>query len=174
MIRLKNGAPLLAFPVWFLLATCASVDVDIEREIRAQYDLLERAYAAQDLAAVMGTRDASLEVIVPGTDGETENHEQTARLMQRWFAENKPPIEVRYVIESMEVRSADEVLVRVLQRGSRYREGNDGLRHVRHEVRQRETWIRTASGWKVRRIDDIDLANRKVWVNGRPIPLADQ
>ena len=122
----------------------------------------------------MASRDPNLETVVPGADGEIENYEQTAELMRRWFSENRPPIEVRYVIEAIEVRSPDEVAVRVLQRGSRYREGNDGLRHVQHEVRQRETWIRTASGWKVRRIDDIDLANRKVWVNGKSIPLKDQ
>jgi len=173
MTCLNESVRLLSLSAFFLLTSCVLTSSSIEREIRKQYELLERAYVAQDLAAVMASRDASLQVIVPGTDGEIENYEQTAQLMRRWFAENKPPIDVRYIIESIEVRSSDEVSARVLQRGSRYREGPDGLRHVKHEVRQRETWIRTAFGWKVRRIDEIDLANRKVWVNGRS-PLEDQ
>jgi hypothetical protein len=171
---LHESIGLLGLSAVFLLAACVFTSGAVEREIRTQYKMLERAYAAQDLAAVMASRDASLQVIIPGTAGEVENYEQTAQLMRRWFAENKPPIDVRYIIESVEVHSSDEVAVRVLQRGSRYRESNGGLRHVKHEVRQRETWVRTASGWKVRRIDDIDLSNRKVWVNGRSIPLADQ
>jgi ketosteroid isomerase-like protein len=157
-----------------VLASCVSPSSSIEREIRAQYDRIERAYAAQDLDAVMASRHADVETVVPMSEGEIEGYDQQLRLMQRWFNENKPPIDVRYSIESIDVRSADEVAVRVLQRGSRYREMDGQRRHVRHEVRQRETWIRTPAGWKVRRIDDIDLLNRRVWIDGRSIPLAEQ
>jgi hypothetical protein len=38
--------------------------------------------------------------------------------------------------------------------------------HVRHVVQQRETWVRTANGWKIRMVDQIDLANRKRWIDG--------
>jgi hypothetical protein len=94
--------------------------------------------------------------------------------MRRWFELNKPPIQLHVTIESIEIRSMDEAAVRVLQRASRFQQRNDGLHHVQHEVRQREIWIQTASGWKVKKIDEIDLANRKVWDNDKAIPLADQ
>lgn len=158
----------------FLLSACASGTDSIAKVIRARYASLDRAYAAQNFDAVMALRHPDLEVVDPGAEGGIETYEQYAGLMRRWFAENKPPIDVRHVIESIEVRSPDEVAVRVVQRGSRYRGEGESFRHVVHEVRQRETWVRGASGWQVRKIDEIDLANRKVWVNGTPIPLENQ
>lgn len=31
---------------------------------------------------------------------------------------------------------------------------------------QRETWIRIARGWRLRMVDEIDLVNRKRWIDG--------
>lgn len=89
-----------------------------------------------------------------------------AEYTRRWFATNKPPITTELKIVSAEVRSGDEVVVRVLQKASRYQERDGKLRHVRHEVVQRETWVRPPAGWRIRKVDEIDLANRKRWIDG--------
>jgi hypothetical protein len=54
-----------------------------------------------------------------------------------------------------------------LQRASRYQDREGKLAHVEHEVMQRETWLRTPGGWKLRMVDQIDMANRKRWVDGK-------
>jgi ketosteroid isomerase-like protein len=153
---------------------CASTAAATERQLRAEYDSLERAYAAQDLSAILATRAEGFEVVDPVDVNDSLNYEKFVEAMRRWLDLNKPPIDFRITIESIEIRSPDEAAVRVLQRASRYQQKDDGLHHVEHEVRQRETWVRTVSGWKVKKIDEIDLANRKVWDDGKAIPLADQ
>lgn len=147
-----------------LLVSCASATGSAERAIRAQYDVLERATAKGDVATFIGMRDPSFEVF--GPQGQHDNFERMAEYSRQWFTTNKPPIVVRFTIESIEHRSPDEAAVRVLQRASRYQERDGKLRHVEHEVRQRETWIRTPQGWRLRKVDEIDLANRKRWIDG--------
>ena len=154
----------LAFLAALLLSGCASASDTAAREIRAQYDILERAFAARDEATIVGMRDQNLEVI--GPNGQHDDFAKMAEYTRQWFILNKPPIETRMTIESIEMKSPDEAAVRVLQRASRYQERDGKLRRVEHEVRQRETWIRTAAGWKIRKVDEIDLAHRKRWIDG--------
>jgi hypothetical protein len=148
-----------------LAASCTNATNSVERQIRSQYDVLERAFAQQDVAAILATRDPNLEVI--GPQGQRDDFARMAVYTRQWFVTNKPPIDVRFTIESIQVISPNEAAVRVLQRASRYQERDGKLRHVEHEVRQRETWIRTPTGWKMRKVDDIDLANRKRWIDGK-------
>lgn len=171
---MKVNARSLTFCLLVVFSACIHAPTQVEREIRAAYKQLERAYTRQDFDGIMATRDRDLVVVVPEGVNRIETYEETAGLMRKWFSMNKPPIELRYIIESITVHSPDEAVVRVLQRGSRYQERDGHMAHVKHEVRQRETWIRTSSGWKVRKIDEIDLASRKVWEDGRSIPLSEQ
>lgn len=157
---------LLAFAAILSFAACASSrNADIERQIRAQYDVLERAFDARDIDTILSTRDPGLVVNAP--DGARQDFAQMAEYTRNWFVLNKPPIDVRITIESIEVRSPNEAAVHVLQRASRYQEREGKLRHVEHEVRQRETWVRTPSGWKMKGVDQIDLAHRKRWIDGQ-------
>lgn len=139
-----------------------------EAEIRAQYDVLERAFAAQDIPTILSLRSRDLEVL--GPQGQRDDYQSMERYTHDWFVRNKPPIEVRFTIKSAEILSPDEVAVMVIQRASRRQERDGKLRRVEHEVQQRETWIRTPEGWKVRKVDQIDLANRKQWVDGELVP----
>ena len=158
----------------FYAVGCTSVPDDVQQQIRTQYDLIERAYAAQNLPAILATRAEGFEIVDPVNNDDNLNDEKFVELMRMWFEKNKPPIVFRVTIESIEIRSSDEVAVRVLQRASRYQQRDDHLHHIEHEVRQREMWIRTATGWKVKKVDEIDLANRKVWDDGKLVPLAEQ
>ena len=150
-----------------LLAACTSVSPrdTAEREIRAQYDALERAYAARDIPAILALRDKNFETF--GPQGQHDDYARMAEYTRQWFALNKPPIKSRFTIESIEMKSPDEAAVRVLQWASRYQERDGKLRLVEHEVRQRETWVRTPQGWRIRKVDDIDLAHRKRWIDGK-------
>ena|ERR1041385_158692 len=150
-----------------LLAACTSVSPrdTAEREIRAQYGALERAYAARDIPAILALRDKNFETF--GPQGQHDDYARMAEYTRQWFALNKPPIKSRFTIESIEMKSPDEAAVRVLQWASRYQERDGKLRLVEHEVRQRETWVRTPQGWRIRKVDDIDLAHRKRWIDGK-------
>lgn len=157
--------PRLTFAALLLLTACASGHDATERAIRQQYDVLERAFAAGDIPTILATRDPALEVF--GPNGQHDDYARMAEYTRQWFITNKPPIEVHFTIESIEQRTPDEAAVRVLQRASRYQEREGRLARVEHEVRQRETWIRTPAGWRMRKVDEIDLANRKRWIDGQ-------
>ncbi|HEU4886892.1 MAG TPA: nuclear transport factor 2 family protein [Thermoanaerobaculia bacterium] len=154
----------LAVAAVLLVTSCATATQSAEREIRAQYDKLERAFAAQDIEAILSVRDPRLEVF--GPDGQYDDYARMAEYTRRWLAMNKPPIETHITMQSIEVISPDEIAVHVLQRASRYQDREGKLRRVEHEVTQRETWVRTAEGWKMRKVDQIDLKNRKRWIDG--------
>jgi ketosteroid isomerase-like protein len=147
-----------------LLGSCATGTSSAEQDIRAQYDRLEAAFAAQDIATILAIRDPRMEVF--GPNGEHDDYARMAEYTRQWFITNKPPIETHITMQSIEVLSADEIAVQVLQRASRYQERDGKLRHVEHEVTQRETWIRTPDGWKISKVDQIDLAHRKRWIDG--------
>lgn len=148
----------------FLLGSCATATTSAERDIRAQYDRLERAFESQDIATILAIRHPQMEVF--GPNGQQDDYARMAEYTRQWFITNKPPIQTHNTMLSIEVVSADEIAVQVLQHASRYQERDGKLRRVEHEVTQRETWTRTPDGWKIRKVDQIDLANRKRWVDG--------
>ena len=154
----------LAVAAVFLLAACASSTQTAERAIRAQYDKLERAFEAQDIPAILSLRHPDMEVF--GPNGQHDDFARMAEYTRQWFINNKPPITTQITMQSIEVISPDEIAVHVLQRASRYQEREGKLRRVEHEVTQRETWVRTPDGWKIRKVDQIDLKNRKRWIDG--------
>jgi len=147
-----------------LLLSCTTAPHSAEREIRAQYDRLERAFTARDIPAILSVRHPDLEVF--GANGQHDDYAHMAEYTRQWFITNKPPIETSITMQSVEVISPDEIAVHVLQRASRYQVREGKLRRVEHEVTQRETWVRTPQGWKMRKVDQIDLANRKRWIDG--------
>ena len=152
-----------ALIVLFLVA-CASSQQQAQREIRAQYDKLERAFDTRDMDAVLKLRHPDFETF--GPNGEHNNYAEMAEYTRQWLQNNKPPIESHFTLTSFDFKSPDEVAVMTIQRVSRYQEREGKLRKVEHEVTQRETWVRTADGWRIRKVDQIDLAHRKRWVDG--------
>ena len=149
-----------------VIAACASTrEVRVRNEIQAQYDKLGAAFDRQDIDAVLSFRLPTFETF--GPQGQHNTAVEMAEYTRNWLmVQNKPPIDVKMTVQSIELRSPTEAAVKVLQRASRYQD-RDGKRvHVVHEVVQRETWQRTPQGWKLRMVDQIDLANRKRWVDG--------
>src|SRR5687768_15244666 len=124
----------------FLLLSCAtSREARIRDEIQTEYNRLAAAFNRQDIDAVLSFRMPSFETF--GPQGQHNTATEMAEYTRNWLlVQNKPPIETRFTVQSLEIRSDDEVAVRVLQWASRYQD-RDGKRvHVEHEVTQRETW----------------------------------
>jgi len=153
--------------VLLVLAACATApDVRIQKEIQAEYDRLASASNRQDIDAVLSFRLPTFEAF--GPQGQHNNAAEMAEYTRNWLlVQNKPPIDVKFTIQSVELRSEKEAAVKVLQRASRYQDREGKRVHVEHEVVQRETWVRTPQGWKLRMVDQIDMANRKRWVDGQ-------
>jgi ketosteroid isomerase-like protein len=166
----QGGMNLLVSCILMLISACAGVpdELRLAREIQAEYDQLAAAYNRADVDAILSFRLPNFETFPPSGEYQHMDAAQMRKYTQDWFDLNKPPIEVRFTVESLEVRSADEVAVKVLQWASRYQDREGKRVHVEHEVRQRETWQRTPAGWKLRMVDQIDLANRKRWIDGVP------
>lgn len=158
----------ILFAVLIAATACATVpeEVRVKREIQAQYDKLSAAFERQDIDAVLSFRTRDMIVYGPN-GGEPQTYEQMAEYTRNWLlVQNKPPIKVSMTVESIELLPDGAAAAKVTQRASRYQD-RDGKRvHVRHVVQQRETWVRTDKGWKIRSIDQIDLANRKRWIDG--------
>ncbi len=152
--------------VVLLTLACASApdEARIGREIQAEYDKLASAFGRQDVAGILASRTADFHV--SGPDGSTQTAAQMAEYTSNWFELNKPPIEVHFTIESVELHGRDEAAVKVLQRASRYQDHEGKRVRVQHEVEQRETWRRTPQGWRIAMVDQIDLAHRKRWIDG--------
>jgi ketosteroid isomerase-like protein len=151
----------------FTAAACASVpdEVRVQREIQAEYDKLAAAFNRQDVDGVVSFRTPDFEVFGPNNDHQTA--EQMKEYVRNWLlVQNHPPIDVHFTVKSVELRPDGAAAATVLQQASRYQDREGKRVHVEHEVVQRETWVRTPQGWKVRMVDQIDLANRKRWIDG--------
>jgi len=153
-----------ALTLVFLFVACATSQETAKREIRAQYDKLEAAFEARDMDAILKLRHPQFETF--GPNGEHNDAAQMAEYTRQWLQNNKPPIKATFELTSFDFKSPDEVAVMTVQRASRYQERDGKLRNVEHEVTQRETWVKTPDGWKIRKVDQIDLAHRKRWIDG--------
>jgi len=153
--------------VLLTLTVCATApEARVTREIQTEYDKLAAAFDRQDIDAVLSFRLPTFETFGPA--GQHNDASQMAEYTRNWLlVQNKPPISSKFTIQSIELRSDKEAAVKVLQRVSRHQEREGKLVRVEHEVVQRETWNRTPQGWKLRMVDQIDMANRKRWVDGK-------
>jgi hypothetical protein len=159
----RRGALIAAL----VLAACVTTTREgrIKQEIRASYDILERATAKLDVDTMINMRAKDLQVI--GPKGEISNFDQMAEYSRRWFTMNKPPIVVHFTIKSIDVKSDDEACVESYQQASRYQDLLGKLRRNEHEVTQTECWVRTPAGWKMRRVENIHDQHR--WIDGKQV-----
>lgn len=140
---------------------CASTG-SVRSEIQAQYDRLAKASEREDVDAVLSFRTADFNTT--GPDGRHLTYEEMKDYTRNWFAINHPPIRVRMTVREVEMNGPDEAAVTVFQEGSRRQEVNGKMSTVEHSVIQRETWVRTPDGWKIRKVDEV--RDQRRWVNG--------
>lgn len=143
---------------------CAST-ADVRSEIQAQYDRLAEAFEREDIDAVLSFRTPDFNTI--GPDGRHLSYAEMVDYTRGWFELNQQPIRVGFTIQEIEMRGADEAAVTVFQQGSRRQEVDGKLRTVEHSVVQRETWVRTPDGWKIRMVDQV--RDQRRWVDGERV-----
>ena len=124
----------------------------VRRDLEEQYAKLAEANKNKDLAAVLALRTPDFSAQF--ANGEIRNSEQMAAYSRILFEQMQPPIKVSNTIETLTVRGNEAIAV-VHQKFSRMQMKAGQLRKVETEARQRETWVLTQEGWKLKFVDDV-------------------
>jgi len=136
----------------------------VRRQLEQWYQENQRAFLAKDFAAIMALRTEDFHAVTP--DSVVHDHAEMERSTQALLDGIEQWIEVSFDLDSLEV-SGDLARAVVHQHVDRMARRNDGLvHHVETWVTQRETWRRTADGWKLYRVDSI--RDQRRLIDGQP------
>ena len=133
-------------------------------ELTEQYAKLAEANKRRNLAAILALR--APEFSTNGPNGQRSNYEQMAEYSRQMVAELRPPIHLKNTILELTV-SGDEAIAVVLQEFSRMQYKAGKLRQIETSAIQRETWVKTPDGWKLKFVDDVH--DRRWFVDGKRI-----
>ena len=160
------------FALMLLSASCASafqgaVRPDTARtrkELEARYEQNASAFEKHDLEAIMALRAADFHTITP--DGRVNTRADMEARTRQFVGRIDHFISQDNQIGTIEV-NGDLASAYVTQRTIRMQRFPDGTLHkVEAGAIQRETWRKTADGWKLYRVDDI--RDRGVLVDDKP------
>jgi hypothetical protein len=139
--------------------------VSVLRELEAVF--AERVKAVKNIDAEAQVAQVSPDYSATEPNGQTLNYEQIVAYMRLGPKQIVSVQDFNVIIESLTIRG-DEAIVDARQqnysRTQRLRDGN--VHNVLTGVLQREIWVRTAKGWKLKTVDN--LRERKILVDGKP------
>lgn len=124
----------------------------VRRTLGEQYAKIAEAIKNKDLAATLALRTPDFSAKFP--NGEIKNSEEMAGYSSVLIEQIQLPIIVSNTIEALTVRENEAIAV-VHQRFSRMQVKAGQLRKVETEARQRETWVLTREGWRLKFVDDV-------------------
>jgi hypothetical protein len=135
------------------------------QELEAVFAERVKAVKNKDAEAQIAQVSPDYSATLP--NGQTLNYEQIAAYMKRGAEQFVAVLDSSITIESLTLRG-NEAIVDARQKTSRTQRLRDGNEHnVVTGVLQRETWVRRAEGWKLRRVDN--LREQSVMVDGQPV-----
>lgn len=124
----------------------------VRREIEEAYARLARALETKDFEAFQAIRVEDFATIPP--DGVPSPASRMAERARGLLERIQPPITTRNDILELTTRG-DEAIATVRQKFTRKLIVEGVSRTVHTEVTQRETWRKTAEGWKLIFVDDV-------------------
>jgi hypothetical protein len=161
--------PLLLALVLLLVALPAAAEIEdavIKDQLDAQYRKLGEAHNRRDAKAIAALKTADFHSILP--DGKVSDVEAMREHTKRFLQNNEPPYNIRITIQKLTVSENERIAVaEVSQEISRHRELAGQRRKVDTSVLQRETWAKTAQGWKLKCVDDVH--DQKSFVDGKRV-----
>ena len=159
------GPPICAHAAVVQAASPVAMDPDasLRRRLEAAYANLHRALQTRDLDAVLRLRTSDVEFITP--DGRRLGAEEMAAGSRNLLETMVELIEGSNELGAIE-RVGEEIRVEVRQHSIRRMRRDDTIRRIENWVTQRETWVETPEGLKLRRVDNI--RDQRVLIDGRP------
>ncbi len=139
-------------------------DSTVRQELEQAYERLNSANARGDLKAVLAMKTSDFHAIFP--DGKVGDFETMKQYSERFMKNNSRGLKVRITIQKLSVSEHRIVAVaEVLQEAVRPRELAGKMRELRTTVVQRETWVKTPDGWKLKSVDNVH--DGKTFVDGK-------
>ena len=167
-MRRERIATLLALAVLLLhgMTALAQDDAEVRKEIEAQYRRLAEAHDRKDLKAIVELKTPDFHAIFP--DGRVGDSKVMEQYSKQFLESNEPPYDIRVTIQKLTVSENKLIAVaEVIQEATRYRELGGQRRRVDTSVLQRETWAKTANGWKLKSVDSV--RDQKRFVDGKRV-----
>ncbi len=138
----------------------------VRRQIEAQYEKLTRALEGFDLKSFLALRSADFHTV--GPDGRVLDAETMAEYSKRFFEQNRPPLRVKFFVQSIAVSPNETVaVVTVKQEVSRKQELAGVLRDVETSAVQDETWVQARHIWLLQSVNNVH--DQKRFVNGKRV-----
>jgi hypothetical protein len=136
----------------------------VRKELEERYQNLAKANQERDLQAILALRtpDSSAK----GPDGQSSNYQQMAEYSRQLVQAIRPPIHLQNTILELAV-DQDQARAVVLQEFSRMQNMAGKIRKVETSAIQRETWVKTPEGWKLKFVDDVH--DRRWFVDGKRV-----
>jgi hypothetical protein len=148
------------------MASFAQDEAEVRKELDAQYKKLAEAHDRKDLKAIAGLKTADFHAILP--DGRVGDVKVMEQYTKQFIEGNLPPYNIRNTIQKLSVSANMLVaVVEVFQEASRSRELAGKVRKVDTSVVQRETWVKTGEGWKLKVVDNV--RDQKRFIDGKRV-----
>jgi uncharacterized protein DUF4440 len=139
--------------------------VSVLKELEAVF--AERVKAVKNIDVEAQVAQVSPDYSATEPNGQTLTYDQIVAYIRLGRQQIISVQDFSLIIEGLTIRG-DEAIVEARQqnfsRTQRLRDGN--VHNVLTGVLQREIWVRTAKGWKLKRVDN--LRDRKFLVDGKP------
>jgi hypothetical protein len=124
----------------------------VRAALEAQYAKIAAAYQHDSPAVVLELHTPDFSVQMP--NGEHWDAEQSAAYVKAAFEQVKQTLSLSFTIGEINVQG-DTAAALIHQRWSRIQMKKGQLRRLDTSACQRETWINTAGGWRLRLIDSV-------------------
>ena len=124
----------------------------VRRALEEQYAKIAEATRRKDLVALLALRTPDF--TVKTANGETWSYEQSADYVKRGFEQVQSIVSLSFTIGMIDV-SGNEAAAIIHQQWSRMQMMKGKLRRVDTSAVQRETWVNTPEGWRLKLIDDV-------------------
>jgi hypothetical protein len=161
---------LLTLTNWFVFSASGQDDLIVVKEkggvtkIKDKIKPLRREFEAIYAEGIQDLKNNNLEAMLARIspdfiallpDGQTMNYEAIKGYIQRGAQQFIEISDLRITLESLTVKDMD-VIVEARQNFSRKQRLRDGKVHeVFSTVLQSETWVKTADGWKKKKVENL-------------------
>jgi ketosteroid isomerase-like protein len=140
-------------------------DATVRREIEQAYARLATAVESKSFEAFQALRVPEFATVPP--NGVPSPGAKMADRARGMLERIQPPIETTNEILELTTRG-DQAIATVRQTFIRMQDVEGTPHKIRTEVTQRETWTRTADGWKLLWVDEV--RDHATWDNGQLVP----